>query len=285
MKSYYKFANVVMEIEHNGDDLFRHIDDEIKYYHADRMSFIEDKYLYAYDHKTYIFKKNNFVIIMDYKNKNIAVNYLESNLDIYSTLRGLIKWLFIKSAEDKGLVYIHGAAINYKGKNIVLTGDSNSGKSSSLLRFIQDGAKVISDDSVILDGDRLVPFTLKTKIDEDSAKRFNLKPDLFDIGKHMDHEKDYRNVDMVLFLKVWNNETSEFKPLLYEQALLNLMRIYKKEIRFTVWSNWDKKNEELSRFIFEKYSSILKGAKCFEFYAGYDEPEVRKKLLGFLDGY
>lgn len=306
MISYYKFADVVMSIEHSNDELFKQIDDEMKLYSCNeqmytdckvflnannhdislpkkaiRTSISEDRLLYTLDNKTYIQKKDSYLAVVDYVNKIFTLNYKQFNTDFYSFLRGLVKWLFIKAAEDKGVIYIHGAALSYKGKVILLTGDTNSGKSSSVFRFIQDGAKVISDDSVMIKNKVLIPFTFKSKVDEHAAKRFNIKPELFDIGDYISKEH-HDKIDYVFFLKIWNNDSSEIKPMSYEQALLTLIRIYQKEIRFTIWQHWDKNSDELTRTIFKNYASILENTKCFEFYAGNNEKEVREKMLGFL---
>jgi hypothetical protein len=306
MLSQYSFAGVVLSIRHEDDELFRSIDDEIGYYgrkeaaeadcsatfnpgpdginipkKAIRTYIMEGQEMYSLGERTFLAGRDNrYVIIMDFGKKEIAVHYREHEASLQNVVRWMLKWLIIKAAEGKGLAYIHASAAHYKGKTIIFSGDSHSGKSSSLLRMIQNGAKAISDDSVIFDGANLIPFTFNTSVDEDLVRRFSIKPG-FNIGEHVDNRSAYGKADVVIFLRVWNNESSELRPMEYKRALLNMIRSYKKEQTFTIWANWDK--DDSSKLIFERYASLLENARCFEFYAGFDEEEVRRTLFDFLD--
>lgn len=298
--SYYSVAGIGLKLIHENDSLFKWIDDEIKYYKNEEKEAVcevslvhsntvevpsgalrctvdeKEREVYSFEHKMYIIKKNSFVIELDSNNRKIVVSYMQDEQKVYFLLRGFIKWLFIKAAEDKGLVYIHAAAVNYNGKNIILAGDSHSGKSSFVLRFIKKGAKVISDDSILIKGNELLPFTFKSAVDEDFSKRFGIKEELFDVGSYME-KKEFKGADMILFLNIWNNNTSEIKNIDYKTALLGLIRIYRKEF------NWEKESTENLKRVFKEYSSLLEHTKCFEFYAGNNEEEVRKELFDFLE--
>ncbi|MCX6773402.1 MAG: hypothetical protein NTY68_00165 [Candidatus Micrarchaeota archaeon] len=260
MENCYRIVDAVIKIEHENDDLFRYIDNEIRYYRTEekenvcgkmtirrdfndnilpkgavRISCYDDNSYFAHENKTYTLNKKGFIFTMDYKGKEIILDYSEDCDQLRKSLKAFTKWLFIKASEDQGLVHIHGAAVHYNGKNIIFTGDSTCGKSSSLLRVVQNGGKVISDDAVIFDGNRLVPFTFNTTVNEDLSKRFGLDPDSFHISKYISDSKELKNADTIIFLKIYNS------------------------------------------------ASILKNAKCFEFYAGSDEEEVRRTLIRFLD--
>jgi len=307
MESHYNLASVILKIEHSGDDFFRRMDDELKYYRAGagphdclarfsrgggwsipekavRTNVLDNGSIYFDGGEIYIReKRDRYLIRMNLGKKELSVDYGADCVGLHEHLRWLLKWLVIKSAEDKGLAFIHASAASFKGQTIVFCGDSKCGKSSSLMRLIQSGATAISDDSVLSDGKRIFPFTLKTSVDEDFARRFGVDPGLFDIGRHADHKSVYGKADCVIFLRIWNNSTSEIRPLGYNKALLGLIRIYKKEIPFQ-WFGLDKDAGDGSAAIFSRYASILENAGCFEFFQGSDEDEVRGTLLRFLDG-
>ena len=304
MENYYQFAKVTLRIDHENDKLFKMINDEIKYYAIDkgksdcraklnptkeprvpekaiRTNVLNTETIYLKDQTMFLANNNGkYVINMNVGKKNIEVDYTEAEDSLKEVLRWLMKWLVIKSAEEKGLAFIHASAVNYNGKNIIFSGDSNCGKSSALMRLIENGATAISDDSVISDGEYFFPFSLKTSVDDDFAKRFNIKSGLFDIGKYMNHKEKYKGADLLIFLRIWNNKTSEIKPMEYKKALLNLIRIYRREIPF-LWSNLD--NVDGTKLIFKTYGKLLENTKCVEFYAGSDEKEVRKKMLNFIN--
>lgn len=309
MDDYYRFAGVVLGIRHENDSLFRCMDDEIRQYRAGaqepahcraflnprrtgltipekavRTSFLDDQTVYSHDSGIIIAGKDNrYVIRLGIGTNELAVDYAEDSPMLRKVCRWLLKWLIIRSIEDSGMVFIHASAAHYNGKNVIFCGDSHCGKSSSLLRLVSKGAKAISDDSVISDGSRLIPFSFKTTVNDDLARRFNIGPELFDIGQHVDPAAEYGRADFVVFLRIWNSATSEARPMEFKRALLNLIRIYKKEIP-ALWAGADQSRPDPSALIFKKYSALLENAECFEFYAGYEENEVRESLIRLIGG-
>jgi serine kinase of HPr protein (carbohydrate metabolism regulator) len=307
MISYYKFADIVIRLEHENDELFKEIHAEIKPYYTEgptqaayeiilipsesitipkravRISIDLDKSIYSHEKKSFIYKKDSFAIDLDYNNKKITFCYrlVEKDLQLY--LRAFIKWIFIKEAEDQGMIYIHGAAAHYHGKNIVFAGDMHSGKSSCLMRMVQRGAKIISDDAVIINMDKIIPFSIKPTIDHDLSERFGVSNEHIDSGIYAESSKVFEKVDLLFFVKIWNNETSEINKASYDKALLALMGIRNKEIQFNVFPGQGITNPATSKKIFSNYAELLQGTKCYEFFAGYDEQEVRKKLGEFVD--
>jgi hypothetical protein len=303
MESYYDFAGVVLKAQHADDYIFKKIDEELRYYRTERKqsdctvrfnrdphaavpkkairtNALKTEFIYLDGGRMFIAdKEGRYIISMSIAKKELAIDYTENPIALRNLLRWLLKWLVIKTAEGKGLAFIHASAASYHGKTILFSGDSNCGKSSALLRLVRKGARAISDDSVITDGKRIFHFTFKTSVDGDFARRFGIPPGLYDIGKFVDRGQSYDKADLLIFLKIWNNETSEMRPLKYDEALLSLVRIYKKEIPFL----WSGLGGDGTKVIFEKYASILENAKCFEFCQGSDEDEVSRTLLDFLD--
>jgi hypothetical protein len=307
MDDRYRFAGVSLRITHDGGGLFSGIDREIRFYKehgtadpdctasferkdgvsvpdkAVRTDVMGAQAVYLHEGRVYLVGKDkDYIIGMDFERKHLAVRYARESKALQNVSRWLLKWLIIKTAEGKGVSYVHASAAHYKGKNIIFCGDSHCGKSSSLIRLVREGARAISDDSVIFDGTHLIPFTLNTTIDEDLEKRFGIESSSFDIGSHMDHGERYGKADIVVFLRIWNSGKSEARPLERSKALLSLMKGYQKEVGFTPFSR-DRNDPELQKRLFARYSTLLEDAECFEFFAGNDEEEVRKALIGFLD--
>ncbi len=309
MESYYKVNTIVMKLIHQGDELFDWLDDELKYYKTSAekrydclvtmapgskkiiipdkavLSFADDenRRKYVFKDSVYLYKNAEFLVSVDRLNEKITVDYYKPTKEIYSYLRSMVKWGFIKSAEAKKLVYAHAAAVNYKGKNIIFSGDMQSGKSSSTIRLLRAGATLITDDSMIVDEGSIIPFTFKATVDKNLAERFGIKADFLDIGEHMNRNKKYKRVDIIIFPHIWNSDKSEEKEISYEQALFKMMRIYQKEVALNAIYNWDKNMAKKSELVFNRYSKIIKNTKFVEFYAGYDEKEVEKSLIKCIE--
>jgi hypothetical protein len=276
MDDRYRFAGVSLRITHDGGGLFSGIDREIRFYKehgtadpdctasferkdgvsvpdkAVRTDVMGAQAVYLHEGRVYLVGKDkDYIIGMDFERKHLAVRYARESKALQNVSRWLLKWLIIKTAEGKGVSYVHASAAHYKGKNIIFCGD-------------------------------LIPFTLNTTIDEDLEKRFGIESSSFDIGSHMDHGERYGKADIVVFLRIWNSGKSEARPLERSKALLSLMKGYQKEVGFTPFSR-DRNDPELQKRLFARYSTLLEDAECFEFFAGNDEEEVRKALIGFLD--
>ena len=307
----YTFAGMILQIVHENDQLFREMDDELQTYkgndgskpyytvilYPDRNEFQppagavrawygEGRAVYMHGNSGYIWKKDSFLIKIDYVKRVIEARYRGYEEQLHLQVRSLIKWyFFIRGSEARGLTYIHAAAAHYEGLNILFSGDSHCGKSSSLLRLVKNGARVITDDAVIIDGNRLIPLFLKTAVDSDFALRFNISGDALNAGHYVVPEIPLTGIDMIFFLHIWYNEVTLIKKQEYRQALLNLMRIYRKEAQFNLISDREKESPDTYRKVFDSYAMVLKNAVCLDVYAGYDEIEVENTLIGFLNEY
>lgn len=83
---------------------------------------------------------------------------------------------------EKDRIVIHGSAVRFKDKTIILSGDSGAGKSTMASKLIREGGKLISDDQCIVyikDGNPiLVPGYPAQKLCVDASERNN-----FDVSK------------------------------------------------------------------------------------------------------
>jgi hypothetical protein len=305
MDDYFGMAGVSLRITHQADELFRALDSELRFYRqtapalhhcslilrpvesdvlipekAVRTNVWEGKSVYSHGGGIHVLGENGaYLAKIDYARKELSIDYRESGPGLRKVARWLLKWLIIMTAQERGLTYIHASAVSFRGRNVIFCGDSNCGKSSSLLRLVSEGGEAITDDSVLWDGSSLIPFSMNTTIDPDLERRFGIRSEDFQIGALIDHSKTYKAPSTVIFLRIWNSRDSEARNLDYGRALLSLMRIYKKEIPF-LWSSLEEGTGPAR--IFERYAEFLKGASFYELYAGRDEAEVRRKILSLI---
>lgn len=69
------------------------------------------------------------------------------------------------AALAKGLVAVHATAFIYRGTGIMMIGQAESGKTTTLLGFAFDGAEFIGDEWVLVDGDGRAMYGLPRKIE------------------------------------------------------------------------------------------------------------------------
>ena len=89
--------------------------------------------------------------------------------------------------------------------------------------------------------------------------------------------KNTRGIDVLIFPKIWNHKLSEITPVTSEKALEELKRIYLNEKKVM---DLPAPNEDI---VLNNYKQIIENTRCFIFYAGNNEEEVREKLLQFLN--
>lgn len=74
----------------------------------------------------------------------------ESGLPAIPLLRPLINMAMLA----RGIVPVHAAAFEHRGKGVLVTGWSHGSKTGTLLAFMADGAKFVGDEWIYLDADR-----------------------------------------------------------------------------------------------------------------------------------
>jgi len=74
----------------------------------------------------------------------------ESGLPAIPLLRPLINMAMLA----RGIVPVHAAAFEHKGKGVLVTGWSHGSKTGTLLSFMAEGAKFVGDEWIYLDADR-----------------------------------------------------------------------------------------------------------------------------------
>lgn len=80
---------------------------------------------------------------------------------------------------QKGLLPFHGSSFEYKGKGVMICGNSGVGKSSVTEAFCLNGARFVSDDitSVSISGNeaKMLPVKTRIKLWDDALKTFKIE--------------------------------------------------------------------------------------------------------------
>jgi hypothetical protein len=306
MDSHYDCAGIRLTIAHENDGMFNWIDNEFALYRsgaheapdcrvalvpslkkgvlpekAFRISVNGTQTTHMHEGSVFL-SDSGYLIGIARDGRSITVYYDAADAGTKNMAKWITKYAVIKLAEKNGVTFVHAAGANYNGKNILFCGDPRHGKSTSLIRMVRRGARVISDDSVLIEGDRFVPFTFNVTIDSDLEKRMGIKAGEFDIREHVEKGMEYRKADVVILLKIWNSAKSEMRPLEYKVALFNLFQMHKREMGGT-WPPGTSGDATVHRDVFGRYSRFLEHARCFEFCQGHDDGEVNRVLYEFLD--
>jgi hypothetical protein len=209
------------------------------------------------------------MVMRDYKKRRVKI--VGRGQGLLGHARTAAKWLILKTAEGRNHAFIHASAVRYQGKNLVFAGDSGSGKTSFMLRLARMGAEVICDDALLARRRMLIPFLLKFTEKGDFKKRFAFSEQALRAA-----DGAGKGIDFLVFPKIWNHASSRLRALARPAALKELDRIYQKEAGWNAYL-------EPRRVTDQKYRELIRHAKCFEFYAGRHEKEVRRTLKKFLE--
>jgi len=99
----------------------------------------------------FINSKEHTCILID--NLENSFFYIYNNIDAYTLLTPMriIRSLLMRPFLENNYIYFHAAAIRYKGKGILLCGNSGKGKTSTLLHFLNTKkGELIANDKVFI---------------------------------------------------------------------------------------------------------------------------------------
>lgn len=122
----------------------------------------------------------------------------------------------------KGLVFLHAGAVGWKGRAILLPGDSFTGKSTLVAALVRNGAEYYSDDFGILDRAGLVrpfPRAISMRSDDGNYRPYELSLDELDgaVGKK------HIPVGMILFTEYGARKRWKPEVLTPGQGILKLV--------------------------------------------------------------
>lgn len=125
-----------------------------------------------------------------------------------------------ESAKD--LVFVHAGAVGWKGRAILLPGDSFTGKSTLVAALVKNGAEYYSDDFAILDRNGLLqPFPRAISMRTNDGNFVPYEIGIDKLGGVVG--KEHIPVGMVLFSKYAANKRWKPKTLTPGQGILELI--------------------------------------------------------------
>lgn len=180
-------------------------------------------YRYYINNSIYIFEENKEWIIEITGSDYIV--YVKSDnplLEVY--LLRFLRSIAYGINEDKNMVLMHGAALSYFNKGVVILGKKGAGKTTLLVDFLKMGSDIISNDRLFITGDLSIisfPQTLRVGVgtfnnEEKITQYFN--------EKHFFRMQD-KNSSNFKYLIVFNEIQSIFGSKYINSQCLNYIII------------------------------------------------------------
>lgn len=132
-----------------------------------------------FDHKIEVHRTPGRTLRLFLNGERIASG--RSRKKFFKFLDGIIRITVGEFAVDR--VFIHAGAVSWKGKAIIIPGDSFKGKSTLVAELVRNGAEYYSDDFAIFDKDGFLhpfPRDLAMRRDSTAYKEYILTPE--DLG-------------------------------------------------------------------------------------------------------
>lgn len=241
-----------------------------------------DAAIYTVNNLRFIEQRNERILRLDFE-KNEIVGYFKSPLKYTVFLRSVFKWILIKALEKHGISFVHGSGVEKDGVSLFFIGPSGSGKTRTLLTFLLEGYKLITDDTIFLKN-KVFPFYIRSKILEDIVKKnpvlkkgVNEKSTLLpgqgwhiDLGDIFPVQRREIQPSKLFYIYVWNAEETKIEVIPKKEMLSRLFFIYKNELSTSIWFNHEE--EKTMRNIFSNYEFFVKETDCYKVYAGTDIP-------------
>ncbi|MFX0091770.1 MAG: hypothetical protein ACFFBD_08405 [Candidatus Hodarchaeota archaeon] len=280
------------DLKFNGQMKIIQIDKELplvvpKYAIRD-LFFPEDVSLFTISNQRFREEKGNRIYRMDYK-KNTILGYFRSSYDFFY-VRYLLKWLLIKSLEKQGIAFIHGSGVERNGTSLFFVGPSGFGKTHTLITFLLEGYKLITDDTIFCNGEKVLPFSLRSRISSDMFEKFpvlkkgigkirSILPEggvLINLGDLFPIQKKEIRPSKLFFMYVWNAPETKIELIPKKEMLARLLHIYKIEFGSSMWFNYEE--DKAMKRIFPRYQGFVEKADCYKVYVGRDLTAFRKTI-------
>lgn len=217
--------------------------------------------------------------------QNYVLGYFRTSYD-YFYMRFLLKWLFIKSLERKGIVFIHGSGVAKNDTSFFFVGPSGVGKTYTLVSFLLKGYKLITDDTIFFSNEEVLPFSLRSKISLDMLEKFPalrdiieekstlLLPDLnqseggmlMNLGDIFSYQTKEIRPSYLFYLYVWNAPETKIESISKKEMLARLFHIYQIENGYSMWSHY--REEEARRAVFPGFMTFVEEVNCYKVFAG-----------------
>lgn len=250
--------------------------------YAIRETFLPpDSSVFSVQNLRFLEEKGERVLRVDLE-KNEILGYFKSACKFTMFLRFLLKWLLIKGLEKKDVAFIHGSSVERDGSSLLFVGPSGHGKTHTLITLLLEGYRLITDDTILFRGDKILPFHMRSRIDTEMAARFPVLKKklenectyfpglgwLIDLGHIFpSHDKEIQASNL-FYVYVWNASETKVEVISKKEMLARLLHAYEVELGQTLWSSHRKGGA--MRDVFPNYSELVKQADCYKIYAGTD---------------
>ena len=255
---------------------------------------------------SFIFSKNGTKFIVEGKKrffrvdleKNETIGYIKPsyNFLLYARImfiRFLLKWMVIKSLENKGTTFIHGSGVMRGDSSLLFIGPSGFGKTHILVTLLAEGYKLITDDSILFGGGKVIPFHIRSKIIRNLIDKFpilkkgvpphNMKSTyvpkvglLVDLADIFSVQKQAIQPSKLFYIYVWNARQTKIEPIPKKEMLSRLFHNYQVEVGNTLWSGY--KTDEAMKKIFPIYNDFIENVECYKIFAGSSSRQFIKAI-------
>lgn len=247
--------------------------------------------VFAHSGSLYIHEPGNCLICVRTAPLEVEA-WVSPEYDAFEKLRYLAKHLVVKSLEAKGLFWIHGSAVSPNdGGALIFTGVSGSGKTTCLLAMLEIGYRMVSDDVVLVRGDSVLPFYLRSMIHAKTVERFPtlrapFKGSRYDprsdgswinLGDHYPVEKDAIKPAAIFNTFVWKSGRSVCRPSNPEKTVQKLVRNFILES-----GSIFEPSSALAKKAFEAFSRLAESVPCFDLYIGTENPPLIEAIRGAI---
>lgn len=272
---------------HAEDPVLDHVPDR-----AVRISTVfPSSSVYSHGGRVYFHDEGNFSISVDPQGLSIDV-WAAPRANLFEKLRYLSKHLLITALERKGIMWIHGSASSDGSGALLFTGVSGSGKTTCLLAMIGRGHRMVTDDVILLEGGKALPFYMRSMVHSRTLERFpGLMPHLrsasawdekadgswLNLGKAFGVERAPLPPRALFNTHVWNSDGSECRPSPPMKTVPKLVRNYLLEAG-TVFEP----SQDQAKRAFAAYSSLAESVPCFDLYVGRDTRGLVEAIEGAL---
>jgi hypothetical protein len=231
--------------------------------------------------KRFLQEGDKHILRIDF-DKNKVLGYLKPNSEpsMFCPPRSLLKWMLIKTLEKKGIAFVHGSGVEKAGTSLFFVGPSSFGKTYTLVTFLLEGYNLITDDTIFLKNDSVIPLYLRSMVAEDMLRKFPiLKQGLndkstyvprsgwfIDLGNVFPRQKQKVQPSKLFYMYVWNAKETKVEKIPKKEMLARLFHVYRSEIGKTIW--FDYRMDEARKSIFPNYNALIEKADCYRVYAG-----------------
>lgn len=252
--------------------------------------------VFTHSGRRYVLVRDDCAFEIDLRGRSID-GYFRPEYPVWTFFRMMLKWFVITNLELKGVHYLHASAGLRGDVSVFFVGHSGFGKTSSLLTLLGQDYRMIADDMVFFDEEKVYPFHYRSFIHSDMPEKFpalrkaleDRRTSEADGGWHVDLEGSFAAVHspfmlaipILLYVYVWNARETTWRELTKNEMVARMCNVYLMELGNSFWFGWNR--EKVAKDIFGSYLTLADRAKCYELRRGWDVREFDKSLFSLIE--